>query len=529
MIKLLRNICQLTDTTQAPLQPILPAAVFQSQRLSYKYSLAAFMFFGIQGLVSLGGALEMVFLDIPSPIPYTVGRSFHLNISVLWMLVGMTGGIYYFFSQEAEREIYSAKLINISFWFLILTLISILGSLLLGFNDGREYLEAVQPLKLAVLIGCLALFYNLLRTYMSCGVPKTRGTLVGIISGCLSLIIFYLPNIMSYAHPTIEEIFKFWYIHLWEEMSMELIGVGLMSALLIVATGVKRESLEKLIYLDLIMIAAAGILATGHHYYWIGVPGIWIWIGGIFSAIQAIPVLLLVFSLTKTSDTERFSQLSLREKITIALVASSVFNHIFGASMLGLIMSYPNINRYTHGTYIVSAHSHLALFGVFGFLVLAVCFYIFFTGFKLNHRDYRLCWLAILALNGGLIIMSIALLAAGWLQAYLLNIAGLAIIEVNETVRPYLIARVVGGLVFSFGSSLFAWVIAKNAWCHRDVFFEDGAQSDNRPIQKLQQIQLSIRNLMGSLKEIEVLLGEVKYLSKMLAVIKKMKEKKKKE
>ncbi|MDD4600803.1 hypothetical protein SDC9_03870 [bioreactor metagenome] len=504
-------------------------ANFQSQKLCYKFAAATFVFFGIQGLVSLGGALEMVFLDVPSPIQYTAGRSFHLNISVLWILLGITGGVYYFFSQEAEREIYSTKLINISFWFLILTLIVILGSLLLGFNDGREYLEAAQPLKLAVLVGCLVLFYNLVRTYMSCSVPKTRGTLVGIISGCLSLIVFYLPNILSYAHPTIEEIFKFWYIHLWEEMSMELIGAGLMSALLIAATGVKRQTLEKIIYLDMMLIAGAGILATGHHYYWIGVPSIWLWIGGIFSAIQAVPVLLLLLSVIKTMNTEYFSRLLPREKITMALVASSVFYHIFGASMLGLIMSYPNINRYTHGTYIVSAHSHLALFGVFGFLVLAICFYIFFTGFQLKHRDYLLCWLAVAVLNSGLIIMSLALLVAGWLQAYLLGLEGLSITEVNALIRPYLIIRVLGGFVFSLGSSVLAWVIVKNAWHYREVFFAAGSQTNNREVQKLNCLRLKMREMTSKNKEIEKLLYKVKSQRELLAGIRKLFRQKKKE
>lgn len=529
MFKLLKNICKLTNTAQEPLQPIVSAVAFQSQRLCYKYALATFMFFGIQGLMSLGGALVMVFIDFPSPIPYTAGRSFHLNISVLWLLIGLTGGIYYFFCQEAEREIYSQKLININFWFLILTVVAILGSLLLGFNDGREYLEAAQPLKLAVLIGCVFLFYNILRTYKSCGVPKTRGTLVGIVSGSLSLIVLYLPNIISYAHPTIEEIFKFWYIHLWEEMSMELIGTGLLSALLIAATGAKRETLEKLIYLDLIMIAGAGILATGHHYYWIGVPDIWIWVGGLFSGIQSIPVLLLVFSVIRTTNTERFSRLLPREKITMALVASSVFNHIFGASILGLIMSYPDINRYTHGTYIVSAHSHFALFGVFGFLILAVCFYIFSNGFKLNLRDYSLCWFAIGALNSGLIIMSVALLIAGWLQAYLLSLAGLTITEVNELIRPYLIIRLIGGLVFSMGSSIFTWVIVKNAWRGRKNFFDAGAQVDKYDIQKLQQIQSKMRTLADKLKEIDNLLYKSKNLKRILALIKKICGQKQKE
>ena len=31
------------------------------------------------------------------------------------------------------------------------------------------------------------------------------------------------------------------------------------------------------------------IAGTGHHYYWIGTPGYWQWIGSIFSSLEVIP------------------------------------------------------------------------------------------------------------------------------------------------------------------------------------------------------------------------------------------------
>ena len=35
----------------------------------------------------------------------------------------------------------------------------------------------------------------------------------------------------------------------------------------------------------------SGILGTGHHYYFIGTPNYWLWIGGIFSALEPLAFL----------------------------------------------------------------------------------------------------------------------------------------------------------------------------------------------------------------------------------------------
>jgi len=203
--------------------------LFQSQRLSYKFALVAYVFFGLQAFAASIGALELAFPDVALPISYENGRAFHLNISLYWPLIGMIGGIYFFFSQEAEREFYSLKLIDINFWLLLSATCLILGSLLLGFNEGREYLEAVWPLKLAIAASILVLDFNLLRTYLAAPAPRGRATLVSMLAGSMTLLVLYLPNIASYSHPTVDELTKFLVVHLWEEMSLELIGTGVLA------------------------------------------------------------------------------------------------------------------------------------------------------------------------------------------------------------------------------------------------------------------------------------------------------------
>ena len=37
------------------------------------------------------------------------------------------------------------------------------------------------------------------------------------------------------------------------------------------------------------MALITGILGTGHHFYFIGLPEYWLWIGSVFSALEPIP------------------------------------------------------------------------------------------------------------------------------------------------------------------------------------------------------------------------------------------------
>ncbi|MEG6586915.1 cbb3-type cytochrome c oxidase subunit I [Dendrosporobacter sp. 1207_IL3150] len=484
--------------------------MIRSQHLSCKYALAAFLLFGLQGIVANGGAIELVLSDLRLPIDFTAGRSFHLNISIYWTLIGMMGAIYFFFSQETKQEIYIVKHINFNFWLIIATIGMSLGSLLLGFNDGREYLEAVWPLKILLAGSTLIFGYMLFRTYLNSIVPKSRATLISMLAGSLTLAIFYLPNIVSYDHPSIDEMMKYLVVHLWEEMTLELMGTGVLAALLINMTKADRRVAEAAIYLDISFMALGGILATGHHYYWIGVPELWIWIGGFFSAIQIIPTIVLLYAVFQTTKFESFSKFNYHEKITLMLIGSSMFYHIFGAGFTGLFMAYPPINRYIHGTYIVSAHSHLALFGVFGFLVLAVSFYILFTKVTLSKTLYQWCVVAIFSLNLGLLTMSAGLTIAGGLQAYCWYVFGLSTADTNTLIKPYLAIRILGGLMYSAGSTILTYAVLKSIWPQLKSIFTDNCYASDNRYYKERLVLTLFKSLIKKQREAAALLQKIK-------------------
>src|SRR3546814_18232595 len=55
-------------------------------------------------------------------------------------------------------------------------------------------------------------------------------------------------------------------------------------------------------------------------------------------------------------------------------IGSAVFT-LFGAGLLGLAHTFPDINKWTHGTLITAMHGHAAFYGAYAMIVMAVISY----------------------------------------------------------------------------------------------------------------------------------------------------------
>ncbi|MDI7059314.1 cbb3-type cytochrome c oxidase subunit I, partial [Pseudomonas aeruginosa] len=92
---------------------------------------------------------------------------------------------------------------------------------------------------------------------------------------------------------------------LWVEGVWELIMGAILAFVLVKITGVDREVIEKWLYVIIAMALISGIIGTGHHYFWIGVPGYWLWPGPVFSAPEPPPVFAMVLFAFHTINRRR--------------------------------------------------------------------------------------------------------------------------------------------------------------------------------------------------------------------------------
>ncbi|WP_246187508.1 cbb3-type cytochrome c oxidase subunit I [Neomoorella glycerini] len=424
-----------------------------SQKAAYPYALATFLFLGFQGILATAGSLHLVFPDLPAPLTFASGRAMHLNLSIFWPLLGAMGGAYYFLVEATGRELYSIRLAGWGFWYLVGTGLAILGFLAFGKTDGREYLEAPFFLKIALLNGLLAFAFNLLATAIKNRV-LVQPEVVVILSGALLSPLLYLPTIFFVGHPTVDDVFRFLVVHLWEEGSLELIATTIGAALLAALKVAGRQKVKRLLLWEAGLVLTSGFIATGHHYYWIGTPDFWKLIGGVASGLQVVPIVILALTAWQgmANRPRNFTP-----NLALYFFYASVFWNVVGAGLLGFLLAIPPFNRYAHGTYFTSAHAHMALFGFFGFLVLASSYYILTRRRELSPTHSKRIKLSLVLLNTGLALMAACLVIAGFLQTYLWRGLGMDFTQVHLLLTPYLLLRAGGGAIFAAGGFLLAW------------------------------------------------------------------------
>ena len=269
---------------------------YRSQKIAYWYFAAALPLFVLQVVVGLWLAANYTF-TIPQSIvnvfPFSTARAIHTNLLVLWMLLGFMGGTYYIIPEETKSEIYSTNLAWFQLIALLATGVTAIVGFLFGWTQGRPLLEIPMALDFVVVIGALVFLFNVGMTMLKAkNWTVIQGTLLG---GLVFLALLYLFGIPFYQNLVIDWYYWWWVIHLWVEGAWELVTAAIFAFVLMKLTGVEREVVEKWLYVEIGLFMFTGLAGTGHHYYWLGAPRYWLWIGGIFSALEPLPIILMVF------------------------------------------------------------------------------------------------------------------------------------------------------------------------------------------------------------------------------------------
>ncbi len=122
---------------------------------------------------------------------------------------------------------------------------------------------------------------------------------------------------------------------------------------------------------ELLLIAMSGTLGVGHHYWWQGLDQYWIAIGGIFSALEPLPLALMIVEAMKNQREQRLEGKKNEFNTVFMWIAGSAILNWIGAGFFGMLINTPTIDYYAHGTYLIMPHGHIALLGAFGYVSIA--------------------------------------------------------------------------------------------------------------------------------------------------------------
>ncbi len=428
---------------------------YRTQSIAKTYWYGAMLIFAVQLVFGLVGALIYVEPNLVpvGVMPFNEVRMIHTNCLIVWLLLGFFGAAYYLIPEEAEREIYSPKLAYIQFAIFFLgALGAVVGYLFhIYAAEARSYLEQPLWVKIGIVIAALIFLFNITMTVL-----QGRKTAISniLLLGLWGLALCFLFAFYNPANLSEDKMFWWYVVHLWVEGVWELVMASILAFLMLKLTGVDREVIEKWLYVIVSTALFSGILGTGHHYLWIGTPGYWQWIGSIFSSLEIVPFFIMVlftFNMVWKGRRDHPNQAALLWSLGCAVLS------FFGAGVWGFLHTLHGINFYTHGTQVTAAHGHLAFYGAYACVNLAMMTYAF-PQLK-NRAPYNqvLNMVSFWVLSSGVVFMTVALTFAGVLQTHLTRIMGVSFMDAQDQLGLFYWMRLGGGVVTALGALLYLY------------------------------------------------------------------------
>ncbi|WIM93041.1 cbb3-type cytochrome c oxidase subunit I [Actinoplanes oblitus] len=377
--------------------------------------------------------------DLARLLPYNLVRTWHLQLSLFWVSAAfLAAGIFLapiIAGREPKRQSLLAYLLLaavavVVFGSLIGEALSIHGVFaepgsFLG-SQGFEYLDLArvwQVLLTAGLFVWAAILFRGVRTRLRRDHAGNMPWLF-FLSAC-AIPAFYAVGLLADSGDnfTHADFWRFWVVHLWVEDFLELFTT-VMVAYIFVMLGVVRERVAMtVIYLDIVLYSAGGVIGTMHHLYFSGEPAEHMALGAFFSAAEVIPLTFL------TVEAWSFLQLGARQENRSAtafphrwavmfLVAVGFWNFL-GAGIFGFLINLPIVSYYEIGTALTANHGHAAMMGVYGMLAMGLALFCLRYLIPEDKWPDRLAKISFWSANLGLLWMCFAtLLPLGILQLY---------------------------------------------------------------------------------------------------------------
>lgn len=432
---------------------------FKSQQISYYFFATSMLLLSLQLIYGLIMAFAHLGFDVLHEIiPFNVARATHNNLLLVWLLSGFMGAAYYIIPEEVDMELVSLPLAFVQYIALVIVGVTAVIGFHLNWWEGRKFLEIPRALDYLVVVDVL-LFLGIIGMTLFRAKTRTTTSLI-LFFGLFSAALLYLPGMIDTINQANDSFWRWWVVHLWVEGVWELILGSILAFLLIKLTGVDREVLEKWLYIIIGLTFLSGVLGTGHHYYWVGTPQYWLFVGGFFSALEPLAFLGMTFYAFYIYSRRVIDH---PNKIAITWTLGCAVMAFWGAGFLGFVHTLPSINIYTHGTLVTAMHGHMAFWGAYAMIVLAIISYTLpiITNSK-SVYSYSISKYAFWASNIGMLGMVISFALTGILQVYLERMLDLDFFVIRDELKFYFGCLICFASLFITGIGSFIFVFVKS-------------------------------------------------------------------
>ena len=231
--------------------------------------------------------------------------------------------------------------------------------------------------------------------------------------------------------------------------------------------------IEKWLYVIVALALISGILGTGHHYFWIGAPGVWLWVGSIFSTLEPLPFFVMVlfaFNMINRRRREHPNKAAAMWAMGTAVMA------FLGAGVWGFLHTLAPVNYYTHGAQITAAHGHMAFYGAYAMIVMCIISYAMpkLRGIgeapsnKAQVMELWGFWLMTISM----VFITLFLTGAGVVEVWLRRLpesgAAMSFMDTQAQLMIFYWLRLIAGVGFLVGLICYLWSFKKSLQVAKD-------------------------------------------------------------
>lgn len=420
-------------------------------------------------------------IELAKYLPYSVVRSWHTQLSVLWIATAwLATGLYIAPLISNYEPKFQRVGVNFLFFALLFLVVGSLGFGWLGTmqhlnpemnfwigSQGLEFTNMGRMWQYLLFIGLLLWLALLGRSlWPALKTPsKSRGIIGLLFLSAVCIGLFYITSLIwgSRTHYAIIEYWRWWLVHLWVEGFFEVFATVVIALIMSRLGLIRTSSAYKASLFATIIFLFGGIIGTLHHLYFTGAPTSIIAWGATFSALEVVPLALIGIEALQSYRLLKHAEWMKKYHWVIMFFVAVAFWNLVGAGLLGFTINPPLALYYVQGLNLTAAHAHAALFGVYGMLGIGLMLFCLRGLLKENYWNDTMLKYTFWSLNIGLAMMVfITLVPMGIYQAWESITKGLWYARSADVIRSdfaetLVWLRVPGDVVFAFGCLFLAF------------------------------------------------------------------------